>query len=929
MGFVHPSLLWLLLLAPLPGILAWAGRRRHGATRLAGAAVMRTMVLILVIVAAAGPQTKTRTREVSVVYVVDVSRSVATSFLQQSLAWIGDLRERYHAAHARYVVFAATAERVERVEDIGSVVVSEEARDRGNTKVLGQGETDIERALRAALGAFAPGAVRRLVLITDGNQTRGDYWRVLPALRASGVRVFSFPAVTAVTSDAWIERITPAGMPRQQTPLPVRVNVQATQAMTARVRLAAGDRVLADTAVRLVPGANPVDFEIALPRRGPAVLAATVHAEGDQFRGNDRAMTGVTVAPRPSVLYVEGMPESAYHLADALRAHHVDVTVVTPRRFEAEFLASDRHDVVVLSDVKGEAIGPRTADALEAFVRERGRGLVFAAGENTHGRDGFAGSVVERLLPVTFEARRKRRDLDLVLLIDRSHSMRGRKLELAKTAALSTLDLLDRHHRLAVVGFDAKTHTVVPLEQVGSKRRAEDRISGMTASGQTNLYPALLEASRLLANSRAAMRHVILLSDGVTAPPPPTDPRVADVAAIQAEIQKGREEAMRSAGMPVPSPEKREPLPPPGALETLVHDLARTGVTVSTVAIGDRPNLPLMADIAVIGKGRSYVAKADADLPGLFVRETRRLLGDAIVEEPFHARVARRTAALAGIDFAHAPPLLGFVATRAKRFAEVELDAPKRQPLLASTHYGLGKSVAFLSDVKNRWAVQWLGWAGYGRLWAQVIRHALPDGGDSAVVFDVAREGSTARVELQAYDRDHGFGEGLRPQVHVTSPEGVSTVLPMRPVAPGRYVASADIEAGLEGSYRFELLAKGGLTSRDAAEAGVRVLPYAWPDELRGLPADVQGLRALAEETGGAFVPAPDTIFAPPADGPLVPRSWWRECAGLALALFLCDILWRRLPWGAGGSAGRVPRARWWRGAYRTRTTTHEENRNE
>jgi hypothetical protein len=39
---------------------------------------------------------------------------------------------------------------------------------------------------------------------------------------------------------------------------------------------------------------------------------------------------------------------------------------------------------------------------------------------------------VERLLPVKFEARRKRKELDLVLLIDRSHSMHGR-LQLAKS----------------------------------------------------------------------------------------------------------------------------------------------------------------------------------------------------------------------------------------------------------------------------------------------------------------------------------------------------------------------------------------------------------------------------------------------------------------------------------------------------------------
>ena len=145
------------------------------------------------------------------------------------------------------------------------------------------------------------------------------------------------------------------------------------------------------------------------------------------------------------------------------------------------------------------------------------------------------------MLPVRFEARRKRRDLDLVLLIDRSHSMRGRKLELAKSAALATLDLLENEHRLAVIAFDARPHDVVPLAAVGNKRRAEDLIAGMTASGQTNIYHALSRAQRVLADSTATTRHVILLSDGVTAPPPGGAAPPSSSEAAQELIRKERD----------------------------------------------------------------------------------------------------------------------------------------------------------------------------------------------------------------------------------------------------------------------------------------------------------------------------------------------------------------------------------------------------
>ena len=111
-------------------------------------------------------------------------------------------------------------------------------------------------------------------------------------------------------------------------------------------------------------------------------------------------------------------------------------------------------------------------------------------------------------------------------------------------------------------------------------------------------------------------------------------------------------------------------------------------VTLSTIAIGEKPNLDLMRDLASRGNGRSYVASSDAEIPSLFVAETRRLLGEAIVEESFHPKVVGRTQSIAGVDFSGGPPLRGFVVVRPKPFSEVLLQASRERPLLAQTHYG-------------------------------------------------------------------------------------------------------------------------------------------------------------------------------------------------------------------------------------------------
>jgi hypothetical protein len=73
---------------------------------------------------------------------------------------------------------------VDSIEAIGAVPVSGEpagaAANAGDDAIVGQSATDLERALDTSLFGFAPNLAKRLVLISDGNQTDGDVWRALP-----------------------------------------------------------------------------------------------------------------------------------------------------------------------------------------------------------------------------------------------------------------------------------------------------------------------------------------------------------------------------------------------------------------------------------------------------------------------------------------------------------------------------------------------------------------------------------------------------------------------------------------------------------------------------------------------------------------------------------------------------------------------------
>ena len=213
-----------------------------------------------------------------------------------------------------------------------------------------------------------------------------------------------------------------------------------------------------------------------------------------------------------------------------------------------------------------------------------------------------------------FKSEEKRKDLALVLCLDRSYSMKGRPIALAKAGARAALDLLEEQHYFGVIAFDSQPHDAVPLELVRSKRRAEDLIDRIQASGQTNIYPALATAWRTLQNHPAKRKHVIVLSDGDTAP---------------AEFDR------------------------------LLKRMQDAKITVSTVTIGRTGNPELMARIASLGGGKAYVAEELEQVPQLFVEDTRSVSQTALMEEPFRPVVKRKIEALRGLDFAAAPPLLG------------------------------------------------------------------------------------------------------------------------------------------------------------------------------------------------------------------------------------------------------------------------------
>jgi uncharacterized membrane protein len=833
---------WPLLLVLLIPYLWWVQQRtltdlspKH--LRLSG--IVRSTIIALLAFALMQPVIYRSGAWISAVYLLDVSESVSPQAIQSSIQWIQETNSAGNPDHARFIPFAANSTVFEKADQLKDVQVSNGV-FRGS---IDQSATDIESAFETAIRSFSPHHLKRLVLLSDGNENTGHMMSMLSRLKSEGIHVYTVPSQARSNRDAWIENIMAPAEVTAEELFPLEVHVYSQSETAAEVEIRHGDKTLGTKKVQLIRGLNRVAFETSIKdEAGPVVVEAEVKAAGDPFPQNNKFRSSIVVQGRPKILYVESHPQSARYLQTALTTEGLNVNTVEPGAVPSTIEALDAYDAVILSDVARNSLSDAQMKTLATYVRDLGGGFILAGGENNYGDGGYSKTAIEEVLPVTFEAKKEKPDsVAMIMVLDKSGSMGGQKIEMTKEAAKAPLALLKDTDSFGVVAFDYNFYWPVKFQSVSNRAAITQAISTIIAGGETNIYPALREAYIQLAGSASQVKHVILLSDG------------------------------RSL---------------PDDFEGLTKKMADGKITVSTVAVGNGADRELLSQIANWGHGRTYYLEDPAAVPQIFTEETEMATGKTLREESFKPVVKKNVDAFKGIDFEAAPPLLGYVATKSKDTSEVLLESKRKDPILARWQYGLGKTAAFLSDLKDRWAVDWLRWNGYPKFWSQVVREIMRRQDDNEFDFRVVKDGSDARISINAIRKDGQFRNKLETQIRVIGPDQAIAEVPVHQVGPGEYEAKYPLAQ--KGSYIFRAV---GLDSGGPS----RVLTYSYPDEYHFYPPNTELLRSVSNETKGRFQPRAEDIFEPNGETTASPTPLWPYLTALALILYLTDVLLRRV----------------------------------
>jgi uncharacterized membrane protein/Mg-chelatase subunit ChlD len=801
-----------------------AGHAGLSRSRALFALITRLCLVAGFILLLAEPRAVRRSDVLSVVYALDVSDSMGAKVRDQALNWImQSATTKPPKDEAGLVVFGreAAVELPPRTSFPFEAINSRVAKD----------GTDLGQALSLAAALLPEENQGRVVLISDGNETEGSALAKVDELKSRGVSVDVLPVSFSYEKEVWLETLDLPRVVKAGETYEAAVLLDSLAAGHGTLRLRENGKQIFEKQVDYNAGKNRFTMPLYLREPGYYEYVATIDVPPgeDGWVENNVAIGDLYLRGEGQVLLItdtRGDSRDWEPLAAALKAGERLVQVRMAYEVPREAAALLPYDLIILANAPADAFDAPQLQALRDAVYHHGTGFIMLGGPQSFGPGGYHRTPVEEALPVDMDVKQKKilPKGALAIILHTCEFPEGNTW--AKRIAKEAIRVLGAQDEVGLIDYDWGAgkngyQWVFELTPAAQYDKLVPLINAASPGDMPDFHSPMQLALAGLQKSDAALKHLIVISDGDPSPPTPA----------------------------------------------LVQQFIDSKVSISMVAINPHGgvDISIMQSIARQTGGRYYFPQDPAELPSIFIKEAKTLKRSMLQNKTFTPQVEFPSPILKGIE--QIPPLRGYVLTTAKPRASTILRVPpdkeapdQLDPLLATWRFGLGTTAAWTSDLGGAWAHDWLGWEKYRAFVKQLAQDVSRVEQPGDLRLSAFAAGSKGVISVEDFARDEAF---LEIAARVTGPRGDAVDVPLRQTGARRYQGQFPLSG--KGRYQVAVAATGRAGKDHQGEQlfGGFAVPYS--PEYLSFRSNAQLLQQIAARTGGRVLDSSNTDIYHPA----------------------------------------------------------------
>lgn len=815
--------------------------------------VVRGLVLLCLILAALGISIRVGSSRTATVFVVDLSNS-NEEHLEEAENYLRDAVDKMPSGNVYGIVTFGKNTLVEQF-------LTSDGHYGGLMTIPEKTATNFEDALSKALTMIPGEYNKRLVVLTDGKETRGDINNMAQAVSAGQVELLTLMYEDEEKDDAYIDSVTLPSYLHPGDKYSITVMVESNYDTDAVITIYNGSSQTEADNVHLNKGSNRFVFSGRVDTDADSGSMENLHvqvqAQGDTCSENDSFSAYSVVEAPPRVLVISGLNTDVSGFASVLNAAGCDYSVVSA--LNAPDTINDMLDykTIILADTYIDDLPLGFLNNLETYVKDYGCGFICCGGEDSFALGGYRDTVLEMVLPVDMQLKgvNEMPSMAMVMVIDHSGSMLSEadgvgmsSLDVAIKSATVAVDNLRNEDYVGVLTFDDKYEWQVEITKADDKSGIKESIKNIKEGGGTTIKPAVQEAYRAISQCDASIKHVVLLTDGMGE----TD-----------------------------------------NFEDVIKAYSDSGITLSTVAVGTGSDVKLLEHLAEGCGGRYYYTDMFSDIPRIFAQEVF-LGGDSYIQNGEFSLSVLGGHELTNNLFVDGWPIIyGYISATPKTASSTVIkSAEKDDPILTVWQYGLGRTAAWNCDVSGEWSGGFAGKEDYVQMWKRIVDYSTGNvsmGDDSVNVVTV---GEYTEVIYQTQD----YGSETEIYVTLIDPQGESRDEKLHATAPGRY--EAELSTPQTGLYHFNIRRTlgGEIQSYMTTAAAVQ-----FADEYKFDVSTASYLRFV--EQYGRIITKEDSVWTrlKTEAGERYPLA--SLLIALSICLFMADVAMRRFQYVPGRPA--------------------------